>query len=246
MKSQPINEFIRDLRDELLETQESLVSREEIEDYLVSNTDCIFIWSAITGEMIYRRGFYNLLGFDDKIMTLERFVSYIHPEDVEYVKRIGQVATIESLKRPQENKKWILHVAHRIQKADNTYTRILAQSIPFSFDNNMRITQFLVKLKDISFANWSSVVDYDFHHPGLDDISFHRSVFSEIMNLFSPKEIEIIKLINEGKNSQQIAEKLNISKHTVATHRKNIMKKSGCHSSKELIQFCMKNGFFIS
>jgi DNA-binding CsgD family transcriptional regulator len=39
------------------------------------------------------------------------------------------------------------------------------------------------------------------------------------------REIEIIKLVAAGKTNMVIAQDLNISKHTVITHRKNINKK---------------------
>jgi len=39
------------------------------------------------------------------------------------------------------------------------------------------------------------------------------------------REIEIIKLVATGKTNTVIAQELNISKHTVVTHRKNINRK---------------------
>ena len=47
------------------------------------------------------------------------------------------------------------------------------------------------------------------------------------VNIFSNREFEIIKLIQEGLNNEQIAEKLFLSKHTIYTHRNNILNKSG-------------------
>ncbi|MDH5398601.1 MAG: response regulator transcription factor [Cyclobacteriaceae bacterium] len=57
----------------------------------------------------------------------------------------------------------------------------------------------------------------------------------------SPREIEIIKLIAEGLKSADIADKLFISKHTVHTHRKNIMRKTGSDNTSQLIQFARTN-----
>lgn len=41
----------------------------------------------------------------------------------------------------------------------------------------------------------------------------------------TPREIEIIKLVATGKTNAVIAETLNISLHTIITHRKNINRK---------------------
>ncbi len=49
------------------------------------------------------------------------------------------------------------------------------------------------------------------------------------------REVEITQLIIEGKTSAEIAEKLIISKFTVGTHRKNILRKTGARNFKELI-----------
>lgn len=61
-----------------------------------------------------------------------------------------------------------------------------------------------------------------------------------IKNL-SGREIEIIRLIVQEYSSEKIAEKLFISKHTVDTHRKNILEKTGSRTLVGLIKFAMQN-----
>ncbi len=57
--------------------------------------------------------------------------------------------------------------------------------------------------------------------------------------IFLLKEnLEVIKEVCKKVATDEIAKNLYISKHTVATHRKNILKKSECHSVDELINFC--------
>jgi DNA-binding NarL/FixJ family response regulator len=55
----------------------------------------------------------------------------------------------------------------------------------------------------------------------------------------SDREIMIIKYVAQGLNSAQIAMTLFISEHTVKTHRKNILKKTGTKSTGELVQFAL-------
>ncbi len=54
-------------------------------------------------------------------------------------------------------------------------------------------------------------------------------------NIFTDREFEIIRLIHGGLDSEQIAEKLFLSKHTVNTHRKNILGKTGKAHISDLI-----------
>jgi len=46
----------------------------------------------------------------------------------------------------------------------------------------------------------------------------------------SDREIDVLKLLVEGNSNKEIADKLNISPHTVISHRKNISQKTGIKS----------------
>ena len=54
-------------------------------------------------------------------------------------------------------------------------------------------------------------------------------------NVFTTREFEIIRLIEFGLSSEEIAEKLFLSPHTVNTHRRNILKKTRKPYISELI-----------
>ncbi|MGK7393395.1 MAG: response regulator [Candidatus Cyclobacteriaceae bacterium M3_2C_046] len=81
---------------------------------------------------------------------------------------------------------------------------------------------------------------------------FGQKVTQNIMNSFSqpksstgdlsPREIDIIRLIADQKTTGQIADQLFLSKHTVETHRKNILLKLGLKNSAGLIKYAMKKG----
>jgi DNA-binding CsgD family transcriptional regulator len=63
------------------------------------------------------------------------------------------------------------------------------------------------------------------------------------LNNFSNREIEIIQMIADGLNSRGIADRLFISQETVKSHRKNILRKSGCTSSTELVARSVSEGW---
>lgn len=56
------------------------------------------------------------------------------------------------------------------------------------------------------------------------------------------RESEIIGLIAEGCSYTRIAERLNLSAHTVTTHRKKIMQKLGVNNTAALVLYAVKNG----
>ncbi len=61
--------------------------------------------------------------------------------------------------------------------------------------------------------------------------------------IISAREIEIITLIAEGLTNAQISEKLFLSKHTVNTHRKNIMNKLGVKNTAGIVMYAIKEEY---
>ncbi len=64
----------------------------------------------------------------------------------------------------------------------------------------------------------------------------------ENTQILSEREREILSLIVKEFTSEQIAEKLFISKKTVDNHRTNILDKTGCKSTIGLVKYALKNG----
>lgn len=61
----------------------------------------------------------------------------------------------------------------------------------------------------------------------IDDHLFHEKL--------TEREKEILRLISMGFNSQKIGKHLQISKNTVDTHRRNILKKTKLKSTFEIV-----------
>ncbi|MDD4189696.1 MAG: response regulator transcription factor [Mangrovibacterium sp.] len=57
----------------------------------------------------------------------------------------------------------------------------------------------------------------------------------------SDREIEILLLICQGFSNQEIGEQLFISKRTVDKHRANILEKSQCKNTAQLVMYAIKN-----
>lgn len=55
-------------------------------------------------------------------------------------------------------------------------------------------------------------------------------------SILTEREIEILQLISFGFNSEQIAEKLCLSRHTIDAHRKNMLSRSWCGNVAELVR----------
>lgn len=66
---------------------------------------------------------------------------------------------------------------------------------------------------------------------------YQRENHVEQVNILSPREVEIIRLIAKEYTTADIGKMLFISEHTVETHRKNIWRKIGVRSIVGLLNF---------
>lgn len=78
---------------------------------------------------------------------------------------------------------------------------------------------------------------------GIDVEEISDAEFSCEPILLSAREIEVITLIAEGMTNVEISEKLFLSKHTVNTHRKNIMNKLGVKNTAGIVMYAVKENF---
>ncbi|HXE10997.1 MAG TPA: response regulator transcription factor [Bryobacteraceae bacterium] len=63
--------------------------------------------------------------------------------------------------------------------------------------------------------------------------------------LLTTRERELLQLVAEGRSTKEIASQLNLSPHTVDTHRGNIMHKLNVHSVPELILYAVRRGIIV-
>ena len=58
----------------------------------------------------------------------------------------------------------------------------------------------------------------------------------------TPRELEVLQMIVDGKSNKEIATALDLSANTVAVHRANIMNTLGIHKTAELVVYAIRSG----
>lgn len=61
--------------------------------------------------------------------------------------------------------------------------------------------------------------------------------------VLTQRQLEILKLVGEGKTNQEIADALFIGKTTVETHRKNMIRKLGLQGAGELLRYALQSKY---
>jgi DNA-binding NarL/FixJ family response regulator len=69
-----------------------------------------------------------------------------------------------------------------------------------------------------------------------------KSRSAPLKQLLNPREIEVLKLVGQGKSSKEIGDLLFISVPTVNTHRHNLKKKLNCKTLADLVRYALQSG----
>jgi DNA-binding NarL/FixJ family response regulator len=80
-------------------------------------------------------------------------------------------------------------------------------------------------------------------YPAASAALFRRAeTVRETAEILTPRELEVLKLVAEGRSSQRIADELVISINTVDRHRQNLLEKLGLHDRVELARYAIRRG----
>jgi DNA-binding CsgD family transcriptional regulator len=214
---------------------------------LVNNRQYFYIADMLKLQILYTSpSFEQVLGFPRENMDPGFQFKGTHPDDQRRHSmsraRMFQLCHdmyVESAEEPS-----IMSTNFRFQHADGHYVNALVQGYSFVAPYPIRTTYCLFVTTDI---DWFGPIKHGYNFYFGNDVSYFRYPDEELILtgcIFTEREFEIIKLIRDGLDSNAIGEKLFISSHTVDTHRRNILKKTGYHSVTELIIDLQKQGFF--
>ena len=79
-----------------------------------------------------------------------------------------------------------------------------------------------------------------------DHKTANTSNLAQALQVLTPREIEILKLVAEGYTNQEIADQLTLSIKTVQAHRANVMEKLDLRDITHLVRFAVRYGLIPS
>jgi DNA-binding CsgD family transcriptional regulator len=133
---------------------------------------------------------------------------------------------------------------HRYIRKDGSFSQFLQEgTLTISEDKNLPVLNLKVFTEIGDFKTDETMILSIFRYSaekGYQKIS--TSVYGDRDDsILSQREKEIINLCIEGLSSKMIADRLNLSIHTVKNHKRNCMGKTLTHNITELIHLCQVN-----
>ncbi len=178
-------------------------------------------------------------------MGPELLVRFTHPEDYNFAMQTNQKAIEILYQQPIEDRAYFTcSFYYRGLRKDGKVLSIQHQIFPIGFDIQGNPYVFAMILTDISHLNLPSnprTVLFDRKRNQLQVIKPGDYFIAGKPLKFSKREKEVLGFLASGYSSKAIAEKLQLSFHTIVTYRKRLLEKTEVKNTTELVNFAMVN-----
>lgn len=176
------------------------------------------------------------------------WINFIHPDDLAiWLQMLDDLMKYTMSQVKAEDRSKLMYTWNfRIKNGSGNYITVFEQHFPLIFDQDFKPV--------VGWANLTVIGDRPNPIIGtikkLNSKNEYETVYSRnfsIKNLaenLTNREKDILRLIALNKSSKEIANLLNLSSHTVDTHRRNILKKLDASSTAELIGYYKANTLY--
>ena len=132
--------------------------------------------------------------------------------------------------------------SYRVRKKDGTYIILLNRSFILDMDINGKVLNTFgvaIDVTNLKKATKDNII-LSLYVENMPTIIYQyneKLVIEANTNFFTPREIEIMKLLEAQLTSKEIAEKLFVSPHTIYTHRRNLLEKTNTKDTSSLVSY---------
>jgi len=193
----------------------------------------------------------DIFGIRPDEFTFQTFMEIIHPDDHDFfLKCEDKVADFLTNKiAPDKVVKYKITYSLREKTKSNGYRLFLLQTVTLQTSPEGSLLKVFGLQTDISHITTQNNHKISLigllgepSFLGMDVLSNGQDMAEVASPVFTPRELEIMKLVGEGYTTTAIAEMLFVSTETITTHRKNMLSKTGCKNSTQLLAHCIRNG----
>ncbi len=193
----------------------------------------------------------NVLGYEPAQFDITTYLDRMEPRDLEKMhakEATGRLFFTEFI-APELMNKYKIVYTFRIRRKDGRLINILHQSMPihkntvgrfrYTLNIDMDISHWkLPECNRVSFISTNGQRSYY----NIDPFNPDFEAAGDSAGIFTRREIEVLEAIAAGATNPMIAEQLSVSRNTVDTHRKNLLRKSGYSNITQLIADCVRQG----
>jgi len=206
---------------------------------------------VVDDHAVVRRGVHSLLASQPGIEVCGEASTGV--EAMEHVKKSKPDLVILDLTMPDMNG---LDAARAVKEA-SPETEVIVLTMHFSDElarEVLRTGAIGYVLKSDADAELLAAVDHARHHQLFFTSQLALSMAQNFVggtaeagaegeagSPLTPREVEVVQLLAEGKSNKEVAAALNVSTRTIESHRNHIMTKMKFASFSDLVRFAVRN-----
>ena len=252
MKAEKINSIYNEIFETYpkIEIEEHIKKLIELDYFYPYNSTFYCITNTVNKNFEFvSKNFKACTGLDrDEMINggMDYFWSLFHPDDIQlWIKSLQDLMVFTMTELNDDQRKRMSYTwNYRIKDSNGKYVNIIQNTTPLQFDKSNKpiigLAHYTVLHEAIEMDICASAKLLNTNNEY--ETLFYRNVSnSNILDAISNRERDVIRLLLLKKTSEEIADHLNISKHTVDTHRRNILKKTNLNSTFELVNYFKSN-----
>lgn len=233
-----------------VEIEEHIKKLIELDFYYPFNATFFSITNTVHKKFEYiSKNFTACTGLSKEKMDeggMDYFWSHLHPKDIKpWLSCLEDLMIFTMNELNDEQRKRMSYTwNYRIKNAKGNYINIIQNTTPLQFDEEHKP---IIGLAHYTVLDCDLKMDICACAKYLNENNEYETLFyknvsnTNLLDVISNRERDVIRQLISKKTSLEIAHNLNISKHTVDTHRRNILKKLKLNSTFELIHFFKTN-----
>jgi len=196
--------------------------------------------STLTG---HHKNVLKLHGFKKFPEHLKQIIDLIHPDDISFVLNAERIVIEKIIEVGKEFQLYLKpSYCFRMKTTKGNYELFHHQAIHTLEDDEGNLIQSVnihTNIQHITKENPYTILLAGIS-PRVDFIQVKIDptvpTFLSSENDLTKRETEVLSLIARGYSGKEISLMLILSEHTVRTHRRNILHKTQCRNSKELVK----------
>lgn len=157
-----------------------------------------------------------------------------------YTKQLLKYGFVNSEKRFEEERDFNLNLYKTV------HNRIILKSTSIlHYDSNNKIRYSVGKLMDVTGLVPYQQFGFKFTGPGSAKIYAAFQGLTNFEKILTARELEVLAHTGAGLNANQMAKLLNVSNHTIDTHKRNIIRKLEASNSIDAYNKAKSMGLFL-
>jgi len=238
----------KDISSQVYKKQNIPFSLVQIEEKILLKTPSYFFILEYVENKISNisASFKDIHGLNPKACDFKDIVNLLHPEDLANFIMSSQIRTafFSNEIETKNINQFTQSIFFRIRVKTGDFKIINQQSIVLELQDNGQIQKSLIihtVLENI-FPSKKNILKLVFQQEKPKLYPFNLVKARENTFKISKRELEIIQLIHAGFENLEISNRLFISLNTVKKHRSNILKKTACNNTAQLLKKCISEG----